>query len=104
MRIVMYLAVAAISIMIYGGRALAVAIDTVVDAPHAIVVALRPYAHAIADFCMTPFRLEHGAARQFIDRYILAAFRVIGLLKPEYDESLATDGQNFTRVETFARC
>ena len=104
MRIVMYLAVAAINMLISVGRALAVAIDTVVDAPHTIVVALRPYAHAVADFCMSPFRMDHGAARQFIDRYVLAAFRVIKLLKPEYDESLATDGQNFTRVETFARC
>ena len=96
----MYLAVAAINMLISVGRGLAVAIDVVADSQNYIVIAAR----AVADFGRAVLRLDHGAAHQFVDRYVLAAFRVIGLLKPEYDESLATDGQNFTRVDALARC
>lgn len=100
MRIIPYLALAAINMLIYAGRGLAVAIDVAYDIPRTIMVAAR----AVADFGRAVLRLDHGAAREFVDRYVLAAFRVIGMLKPEYDESLATDGQNFTRVDILARC
>jgi hypothetical protein len=97
MRIIPYLALAAISLLISFGRGLAVAIDVVAEFPRTITVA----AVAVADFCMTPFRADYGVVHQFIDRYVLAAFRVLGLLKPEYDESLETNGQNFIAMRRY---
>jgi hypothetical protein len=97
MRIIPYFALAAISLLMSIGRGLAVAIDVVAEFPRTITIA----AGAVADFGRAVLRLDYGVVHQFIDRYVLAAFRVIGLLKPEYDESLETDGQNFTAMRRY---
>ena len=69
------------------------------------VAAVERVVYTVADVCMIPFRMDWGVARRFIDRWALAAFRMIGLLKPEYDESLESDGQNFeTRLRFASRC
>lgn len=49
------------------------------------------------EFVMTPFRADYGTAFEIAQRWVLAAFRLIGLLKPEYDDALETNGQNFER-------
>lgn len=95
MRIFTFVALAAISCLISLARGIAVAVDTIYELPRTITIS------AVADFCMTPFRMDWGVAREFVDRYALAAFRVIGLLKPEYEESLATDGQNFVALRRY---
>lgn len=95
MRIITFLALAAISCLISIGRVVAVAVDIVYELPRTVTIG------AFVDFCMTPFRMDWGVAREFVDRYVLAAFRVIGLLKPEYDESFDCDGQNFTHRALF---
>lgn len=87
MRIIAYLALAAISCLISITRVAAVIVDIVYELPRSIV-----------EICMTPFRMDWGVARQFVDRYVLAAFRVIGLLKPEYQDSFETDGQSHLRL------
>lgn len=53
-------------------------------------------AHFVGDLCLDALRADYGNAVS-VDRWVLSAFRVIGLLKPEYDESLESDGQNFER-------
>jgi hypothetical protein len=87
MRIIAYLALSAISCLISIGRVVSVAVDIVYEMP-------RSVAGVVIDIFMSPFRMDWGAARHLVDRYVLAAFRVIGLLKPEYDESLETAGQS----------
>lgn len=77
------------SAVVYCMRAVAVAVDVVCDFGR--------------DVIMAPFRLDLGAARDFVDRYILSAFRIIGLLKPEYRESLQTDGQSHLSPRAVAR-
>ena len=50
-----------------------------------------------ADFCMSPFRADYGNAFQIVERFLLSSYRLISMLKPEYDASLDTAGQNFDR-------
>lgn len=69
----------------------------VVDTAHRAI-------HFVGDFCVDVLRADYGNAVR-VDRWILAAFRVIGLLKPEYDDSLETDGQNFvSRIRLASHC
>lgn len=78
-----FLAVAAIATIASLGREMLITIERVVDIG--------------IDFAMTPFRADYGNAFEVSQRWVLAAFQVIGLLKPEYDDALQTDGQNFER-------
>jgi len=53
-----------------------------------------PVIHFVGDLFVEILRADYGNAVR-VDRWVLSAFRVIGLLKPEYDDSLESDGQNF---------
>lgn len=58
----------------------------------------------IGDLCLDVLRADYGNSAR-IDRWIVTQFRVIGLLKPEYDDALETDGQNFmSRVRLASHC
>lgn len=57
----------------------------------------QPFISKAVDFCMTPFRMDYGGAGKIIDRFLLAAFQLISLLKPDYEDSIDTAGQNFKR-------
>lgn len=52
-----------------------------------------PVVHFVGDLFVEVLRADYGNAAS-LDRWLITQFRVIGLLKPEYDDSLETDGQN----------
>ncbi len=55
-----------------------------------------PVAYFVGDLFVEVLRADYGNVVR-VDRWLLSAFRVIGLLKPEYQDSLESDGQNFER-------
>lgn len=57
------------------------------------------------EIIMAPLRAGYGNAYRFVERYVLSAFRLIGMLKPEYDDSMETNGQSlFGMPRVLGRC
>ena len=50
--------------------------------------------NAIPDLCMVPIRMAKVSAEVMLQRFSFSveAYRIIAMLKPEYDESLDTHG------------
>ncbi len=94
MRIITFCGFLAISAIMSIGREVVAAVERVV----------YPVVHFVGDLCLDVLRADYGNAVR-VDRWVLSAFRVIGLLKPEYDDALETDGQNFmSRVRLASHC
>lgn len=84
MRIITFCGFLAIAAILSLGREVFAAVERVAI----------PVVHFVGDLFVEVFRADYGNGAR-LHRWVLAAFQVIGLLKPEYDDSLETDGQNF---------
>ena len=72
-------------------------VNTLIACTRAIAVVID----VVCDLVMVPFRLDYGTAYQVAEKFVLSAFRVLGLLKPEYHDSLETSAQNFRQRHRF---
>ena len=84
MRIFTFCGFLAMAVIMSIGREVAASVERVV----------YPVVQFVGDLFVDVLRADYGNAAR-IDRWIVTQFRVIGLLKPEYDDALETDGQNF---------
>lgn len=104
---IFYLLGAIASAIIFCTRVVAVGLDVIGDFGDTCRRVTADVVYTVYDICraiiMAPFRLDYGAAREFIDRYVFALMRIIGLLKPEYQESLETDAQSHLSALRLAR-